>query len=230
MPSPRASGSRNLTGSCPAGMTTFGSEVAGRAHPVQRSYSVGSSPAPDPSVIDLGVREVPGGLLSSPAGRGPSRPMPRRARPPRQLHLDEGGRGSGLAGRGGLVLIWSAAVYDHVFCRDERADLAGTQWWLRLVHCITRAPTERRAHRTARRRPPTGGQGCLVGMPRSGEAGQVLLVRAAGHWSSPSRPHSPTSGPAARCGAAALERGPGRAEKTVRSSEAPAERREHHAR
>ena len=35
--------------------------VLGESRAVQRAYSVGSSPLPDPSVIDLGVREVPGG-------------------------------------------------------------------------------------------------------------------------------------------------------------------------
>ena len=36
--------------------------VPGRPLPVQRAYSVGSSPMPDPSLIDLGVRELPGSL------------------------------------------------------------------------------------------------------------------------------------------------------------------------
>ena len=58
---------------------------------VQRAYSVGSSPLPDPSVIDLGVREVPGGFISPPPGtRTRRRPAPRSTRPVRALHLDRG--------------------------------------------------------------------------------------------------------------------------------------------
>jgi len=32
--------------------------LPGRSGSVQRAYSVGSSPVPDPSIIDLGVREM----------------------------------------------------------------------------------------------------------------------------------------------------------------------------
>jgi ferredoxin-NADP reductase len=38
--------------------------VPGRTGPVQRAYSVASSPIPITSTIDIGVREVPGGLIA----------------------------------------------------------------------------------------------------------------------------------------------------------------------
>jgi len=141
-------------------------KVGEHQRPVQRAYSVGSSPAPDPSVIDLGVREVPGGLLSPRLVklhtgqcldvRGPYGRFTWTAEDPAPVLLV--GAGSGLVplmsmirhavqrGRSDPVwLICSAATYDHAFYRDELADLAGRHRWLRLVHCITRDPAERRA-------------------------------------------------------------------------------------
>ncbi|MEO9180977.1 MAG: FAD-binding oxidoreductase, partial [Acidimicrobiales bacterium] len=38
--------------------------VPGRTGPIQRAYSIASSPIPNPSIIDVGIREVPGGLVS----------------------------------------------------------------------------------------------------------------------------------------------------------------------
>jgi ferredoxin-NADP reductase len=44
--------------------------VPGRTGPIQRIYSVASSPVPATSVIDIGVREVPGDLISPQLVRG----------------------------------------------------------------------------------------------------------------------------------------------------------------
>lgn len=141
-------------------------EVVGRQRPVQRAYSVGSSPAPDPSVIDLGVREVPGGLLSPRlVGLRTGQHLDVRGPYGRFTWIGEDagpvllvGAGSGLVplmsmiryavhrGRSDPVwLICSATTYDHAFYREELADLAGRHRWLRVVHCITRDPTEERA-------------------------------------------------------------------------------------
>lgn len=38
--------------------------VEGRPRPIQRAYSVGSSPYPEFDLIDVGIRETPGGLVS----------------------------------------------------------------------------------------------------------------------------------------------------------------------
>lgn len=141
-------------------------EVAERQRPVQRAYSVGSSPAPDPSVIDLGVREVPGGLLSPRlVGLRTGHCLDVRGPYGRFTWTGEDagpvllvGAGSGLVPLMSMVrhavhrgrrdpvwLICSAATYDHAFYREELADLAARHRWLRVVHCITRDPTEERA-------------------------------------------------------------------------------------
>jgi ferredoxin-NADP reductase len=132
--------------------------VPGRMRPVQRAYSVGSSPAPDPSVIDLGIREVPGGLLfpllvALRVGerlwvRGPYGRFTWDGRDARPVLLV--GAGSGMvplmsmlrhaAQRGRqdpVLLICSAITYSHAFHHDELAGLAARYSWLRVVHCIT---------------------------------------------------------------------------------------------
>ena len=141
--------------------------VPGRPRPVQRAYSVGSSPVPDPSMIDLGIREVPGGLLSPllvglHAGdrlsvRGPYGRFTWDGRDTRPVLLV--GAGSGMVplmsmvrhavqrGRKEpVVLVCSAITYCHAFYREELAALAARHSWLRVVHCITRDPAEPRAH------------------------------------------------------------------------------------
>ncbi|MGH9089748.1 MAG: FAD-binding oxidoreductase [Acidimicrobiales bacterium] len=141
--------------------------VSGRERPVQRACSVGSSPAPDLSVIDLGVREVPPGLRSPLlVGLRPGRPLPVRGPYGRFTWSGQDAGGALLVGAGsGLVplmsmlrhaayrgradpvwLICSATTHDHTSYRDELADLADRHRWLRLVQCITRDPAERRAH------------------------------------------------------------------------------------
>lgn len=68
------------------------------------------------------------------------------------------GAGSGLVplmsmvryahARGRRKTVWlvcSAATYAHAFYRDELERLAAGRSWLRVVHCITRDPAERRA-------------------------------------------------------------------------------------
>ena len=47
---------------------------------------------------------------------------------------------------GPVVLVCSAITYSHAFYRKELAALVDRHSWLRVVHCITRAPTEPRAH------------------------------------------------------------------------------------
>ncbi len=141
--------------------------VPGRPRPVQRAYSVGSSPVPDPSMIDLGIREVPGGLLSPllvglRAGdrlsvRGPYGRFTWDGRDGGPVLLV--GAGSGMVplmsmvrhaaqrGRGDpVVLVCSAITYCHAFYREELAALVARHPWLRVVHCITRDPAEPRAH------------------------------------------------------------------------------------
>jgi ferredoxin-NADP reductase len=141
--------------------------VPGRPRPVQRAYSVGSSPVPDPSMIDLGIREVPGGLLS-PLLVGLRAGERLSVRGPYGCFTWNGGdagpvllvgAGSGMvplmsmvrhaAQRGRrdpVVLVCSAITYSHAFYRDELAGLAARHSWLQVVHCITRDSSEPRAH------------------------------------------------------------------------------------
>jgi len=140
--------------------------VPGRMRPVQRAYSVGSSPVPDPSVIDLGIREVPGGLISPLlVGLRVGERLPVRGP---YGHFTWDGRDSGpvlLVGAGSgmvplmsmvryaaergrhdpVVLVCSSITYSHAFYREELATLAAHHSWLRVVHCITRDPGEPRA-------------------------------------------------------------------------------------
>jgi len=142
-------------------------DVGGHPQPVQRAYSVGSSPLPDPSVIDLGVREVPGGMVSPRLVRGLAVGRSLEVRGPYGRFTwtgDDGdpvllvGAGSGLvplmamiryaalAGRGiPMCLVCSAVTYDHALYRDELARLSGEHGWLRVVHSVTRDPGETRA-------------------------------------------------------------------------------------
>lgn len=141
--------------------------VPGRSRPVQRAYSVGSSPLPDPSVIDLGVREVLRGIVSprlvrefrvgqelevrGPFGRFTWTGDDRRA----VLLV---GAGSGLVPLVAMIryavaaqleipmrLVCSASTYDHALYREELSRLSTQHGWLHVIHCITRDDAEARA-------------------------------------------------------------------------------------
>lgn len=141
-------------------------EVPGRPRPVQRAYSIGSSPLPDPLLIDIGVREVPGGMISPHlvkdysvgsrlCVRGPTGRFTWDGHPDPVLLV---GAGSGLVPLMSMVryaqaigrttpmwLICSAITYSHAFYRAELEDLASHHPWLRVVHCVTRDPADARA-------------------------------------------------------------------------------------
>lgn len=140
--------------------------VPGRGRPVQRAYSVGSSPLPDPALIDIGVRELQGGLISPrlvkdlPVGshlavRGPAGRFTWDGRADPVLLV---GAGSGLVPLMSMVryavftgrktpmwLVCSAITYDHAFYRDELDALTSAQPWLQVTHCVTRDHHEHRA-------------------------------------------------------------------------------------
>ena len=158
---------RDATGFLPGQYYNVRLAVPGRPRPVQRAYSVGSSPVPDPSMIDLGIREVPGGLLSPflvrlRAGerlsvRGPYGRFTWDGRDAGPVLLVGGGSGmvplmsmvrhaAQRGRRDPVVLVCSATTYPHAFYHDELAGLAARHSWLRVVHCITRDPNEPRAH------------------------------------------------------------------------------------
>ena len=141
--------------------------VSGRTGPIQRAYSIASSPVPDPSIIDIGVREVPGGLVSprlvrdlSPGDRIAVRgPVGRFT-----WTADDGGpvlmvgAGSGVVPLMSIIryavvanldvpmrLVCSFASFDYAFYYAELTDLADRHPWLEVIVSFTRDETDPRA-------------------------------------------------------------------------------------
>src|ERR1019366_157297 len=116
--------------------------VPGRPGLVQRAYSIASAPVPDPSIIDLGVREVSDGLISprlvrdlSPGDRIEVRgPVGRFT-----WTADDGGPVLLIGAGSGVVPLMSMIRYGAV------ADLAARHSWLEVVHPFTRDPNDPRA-------------------------------------------------------------------------------------
>ena len=141
--------------------------VAGRPTPVQRAYSVGSSPLPDSTIIEIGVREVPGGLISpqlvntltvgdyvevrGPVGRF-------------TWTKDDGGpvllvgAGSGVVPLMSMVryaaasdldisvrLVCSSSNFAYAFYHDDLSELARRHSWLEVIHTFTQDPGDARA-------------------------------------------------------------------------------------
>jgi len=141
--------------------------LPGRSGSVQRAYSVGSSPVPDPSIIDLGVREMSGGLVSprlvgdlcvgdrvdvrGPVGRF-------------TWTRDDGGpvllvgAGSGVVPLMSMIryavaenldvpiqLVCSSSSFDYAFYHRDLTSLAEQFTWLRVTHTFTRDPHDPRA-------------------------------------------------------------------------------------
>ncbi|WP_298346461.1 FAD-binding oxidoreductase [Ferrimicrobium sp.] len=134
--------------------------VVGRPRPIQRAYSVGSSPHPRFDVIEVGVKEMEGGLVSPvlvrecPVGsilevRGPYGAF--------TWTEEEGGpvlligAGSGVVplmamiryqvSKGTTVpmhLVFSSKSAEYVIYRDELSTLAHQYDWLQVTHTFTR--------------------------------------------------------------------------------------------
>lgn len=140
--------------------------VAGRP-PAQRTFSAGSSPYPDPAVVDITVREDPAGLVSP--------VLVRRVPVGATLAIEgpygvftwteaDGGPLSLVAGGAGVVplmsmlryaaakglevpmrLLYSSADAAHVIYRDALDGLAGRHRWFEVAHTFTRDPADARA-------------------------------------------------------------------------------------
>ncbi|MGH9068215.1 MAG: FAD-binding oxidoreductase [Acidimicrobiales bacterium] len=159
----------------------------GRPRPVQRAYSVGSSPFPDPSVIDLGVKEVAGGLVSPRLVNdvAPGDKLEVRG-PAGRFHWSEGdggplllvGAGSGVVPLMAVVrygwtrglevpmtLLCSAASFDHALYHDDLAHLEKACPWLSVLHSFTRDPRDRRAAYHRRIDPAMLGDACEGRLP-----------------------------------------------------------------
>lgn len=141
--------------------------VAGRPRAVQRSYSVGSSPFPDASVIDLGVREIPDGLVSPRLVRDLSPGDRVEVRGPAGrftwTEADGGplllvGAGSGLVPLMAIVryaaaadlavpmrLVCSSASFEFAFYHEDLVRLVEACGWLNVVHSFTRDRDDPRA-------------------------------------------------------------------------------------
>lgn len=141
--------------------------VPGRPRPIQRAYSIGSSPHPDPSVIEVTVKEMEGGLISP--------RLVREVRPGDEMEVrgpygtftwtvDEPGPLLFVAAGSGVVpfmamiryavahgatermrLLFSSKSADTVIYADELARLEAEHSWLDVVHSFTRSPEDPRS-------------------------------------------------------------------------------------
>lgn len=140
--------------------------IPGRPRPVQRAYSVGSSPLPDPSVIELTVKRMDRGLISPrlvddlrPEGtlavRGPYGSFTWSPAVSGPVLLVAAGSGvvplvsmARLAESSGadeqMRLLFCSKSYDTVIYRDEIDRLARTGWF-DCTHTFTRSPGDERA-------------------------------------------------------------------------------------
>ena len=160
-------GLEESTGFLPGQYYNVRMSVPGRSTPIQRAYSVGSSPVPNSSIIDIGVREVPGGLISpllvgtlalgdrvevrGPVGRF-------------TWTADDGGpvlligAGSGAVPLMSIIryaaasdldipfrLVCSSSSFDHAFYHRDLSELAQRHSWLEVIHTFTRDPLDPRA-------------------------------------------------------------------------------------
>ena len=141
--------------------------VPGRTGPVQRAYSVASSPVPETSTIDIGVREIPGGLISPQLVRGLSVGDQVQVRGPVGRFtwtMDDGGpvlligAGSGVVPLMSMIryavaadldipmrLVCASSSFDNAFYHRELANLAERHPWLEVVHTFTRDSIDVRA-------------------------------------------------------------------------------------
>ena len=150
--------------------------VPGRTGLVQRAYSVASSPIPEVSTIDIGVREVPGGLISPQLVRSLNVGDQVQVRGPvgrfTWTKADGGpvllvGAGSGMVPLMSMIryaaaadleipmrLLCASSSFDNSFYHRELTDLAEQYPWLEVVHTFTRDSSDVRAthHRRIDRR------------------------------------------------------------------------------
>lgn len=141
--------------------------VAGRSRPIQRAYSIASSPVPDSPIIDIGVREIPGGLVSprlaqafAPGDRlevrGPVGRFTWTAQDGGPVLLV--GAGSGVVPLMSIIryavamkldvpmrLVCCFSNFEHAFYFAELTELAERHSWLEVVSSFTRDGSDPRA-------------------------------------------------------------------------------------
>lgn len=136
--------------------------VEGRPRPIQRAYSIGSSPVPDASVIDVTVKEMEGGLVSPKLVHRVEAGDKIEVRGPHGNFTwteSEGGplllvaAGSGVVPFMSMIryavvkgltvptrLLFSSKSAEFVIYAEELARLEREHEWLEVVHTFTRAP------------------------------------------------------------------------------------------
>lgn len=141
--------------------------VEGRPRPIQRAYSVGSSPVPDSSIIDVGIRETPGGLVSPVLVRGILAGDLLEVRGPygsfTWTEKDGGpvlliGAGSGVVPLMSMIryqvaigsefpmhLLFSSKNYEFAIYAEELERLERKLDWLYVSHTFTRDESDPRA-------------------------------------------------------------------------------------
>jgi ferredoxin-NADP reductase len=140
--------------------------IEGRPRPIQRAYSIGSSPFPNYSVVDVGIRETPGGLVSPRLVRESFVGQELEVRGPygafTWTEQDGGpvlliGAGSGVVPLMAMIryqvskglstpmhLLFSSKGYEYVIYRDDLERLESENGWLTVSHAFTRAPGDER--------------------------------------------------------------------------------------
>lgn len=141
--------------------------VQGRPRPIQRAYSVGSSPYPEAGIIDIGIKEMQGGLVSPVLVRkiSPGDHLQIRG-PVGKFVWDEtfGGpvvlvaAGSGVVPLMSMIryavlkgftipmrLLFSSTDASHVIYGSELDELERKNPWLKVIHTFTRDPFDSRA-------------------------------------------------------------------------------------
>ncbi len=141
--------------------------VEGRPRPIQRAYSIGSSPIPDHAVIDVGVRETPGGLVSPVLVRQVQEGDKLEVRGPYGSFTwteELGGpllligAGSGVVPLMAMIryavarpvtvpmhLLFSSKSHEYAIYADDLAVLEERHDWLSVSHVFTRDPLDTRA-------------------------------------------------------------------------------------
>lgn len=141
--------------------------VEGRPRPIQRAYSVGSSPFPDANVIDVGIKETPGGLVSPRLVRDSAPGQFLEVRGPygaftwteeRDGPLLLIGAGSGVVPLMSMIryaslrelevqmhLLFSSKSYEYVIYSEELGELESRHSWLEVSHSFTRDREDSRA-------------------------------------------------------------------------------------
>lgn len=141
--------------------------IPGREMPVQRAYSVGSSPIPPSSIIEIGVREVTGGLISPRlVGRVAVGDLVEVRGPVGRFTwtVEDGGpvlligAGSGVVPLMSIIryaaasecgipirLVCSASSFAYAFYHDDLDELTRRHSWLDVTHTFTRDSLDPRA-------------------------------------------------------------------------------------